>query len=271
MLSYNTPMKLIDVNGYNIRYLSYASMRVSRKKSTLVLLHGIGASADRWSCVSPTLSQYYQLIIPDIVGFGYSDKPTIEYTIDFFVGFFEDFLRKLEVESLSIIGASFGGYLAAEFTIRNPKKVDKLILAAPAGAMRVSTRILDQYIMAALYPTYENTSRAFRDMAYEQGAVSEDTIRDFMNRMRLPNAKYAFMSTLLAIRDSKDLSTRLSRISVPTLLIWGANDRMIPLAYSKEYTEIPNSQLTIIDNCGHTPFVEKPTEFNNIVLRFLKK
>lgn len=270
MLGTNTPMKLIDVNGYNIRYLHYTNMKASRKKGTLVLLHGIGASADRWSDVSLTLSKYYQLIIPDIVGFGYSDKPTIEYTMDFFVRFFEDFLRKLEVARLSIIGASFGGYLATEFTIRNSEKVDKLILAAPAGAMRTSTRILDQYIMAALYPTYENTNRAFRDMAYEPSVVSEDTIRDFMNRMRLPNAKYAFMSTLLAIRDSKDLSGRLSRISIPTLLIWGANDRMIPLAYSKEYTEIPNSQLTIIDNCGHTPFVEKPTEFNNIVLKFLK-
>jgi 2-hydroxy-6-oxonona-2,4-dienedioate hydrolase len=264
-------MKLIDVNGYTIRYLRYADLRASRKKSTLVLLHGIGASADRWSSVAPTLSRYYQLIIPDIVGFGYSDKPTIEYTMDFFVKFFEDFLRKLEVARLSIIGTSFGGYLATVFTIRNLGKVDKLILAAPAGAMRTSTRVLDQYIMAALYPTYENANRAFRDMAYEPSVVSEETIRDFMNRMRLPNAKYAFMSTLLAIRDSKDLSGRLSKISVPTLLIWGANDRMIPLAYSREYTEIPNSQLTIIDNCGHTPFVEKPAEFNNIVLKFLER
>ncbi|HEU4823158.1 MAG TPA: alpha/beta hydrolase [Nitrososphaeraceae archaeon] len=264
-------MKLIHVNGYTIRYLRYADFRDSRRKSTLVLLHGIGASADRWSSVAPTLSRYYQLIIPDIVGFGYSDKPTIEYTMDFFVKFFEDFLRKLEVARLSIIGTSFGGYLATVFTIRNLEKVDKLILAAPAGAMRTSTRVLDQYIMAALYPTYENTNRAFRDMAYEPSVVSEETIRDFMNRMRLPNAKYAFMSTLLAIRDSKDLSGRLSKISVPTLLIWGANDRMIPLAYSREYTEIPNSQLTIIDNCGHTPFVEKPAEFNNIVLKFLER
>ena len=264
-------MKLIDVNGYTIRYLRYANLKASRKEGTLVLLHGIGASADRWSSVAPTLSRYYQLIIPDIVGFGYSDKPTVEYTIDFFVKFFEDFLRKLEVARLSIIGTSFGGYLATEFTIGNLEKVDKLILAAPAGAMRTSTRVLDQYIMAALYPTYENANRAFRDMAYEPSVVSEETIRDFMNRMRLPNAKYAFMSTLLAIRDSKDLSARLSKISAPTLLIWGANDRMIPLAYSREYTEIPNSQLTIIDNCGHTPFVEKPAEFNNIVLKFLER
>lgn len=267
----NTPMKLIDVNSYNIRYLHYANRDTSTKKNTLVLLHGIGASSDRWSNVLPALSKYYNLIVPDIIGFGYSDKPTIEYTMDFFVSFFEDFLRRLKVERLSIIGSSFGGYLAAEFTVRNPGKVNKLILAAPAGAMRTSTRILDQYIMAALYPTYENTNRAFKDMAHEPAIVDEDTVRDFMNRMRLPNAKYAFMSTLLAMRDSEGLIGKLSRITIPTLLIWGENDRMIPLAYSKEYVEIPNNQLTVIDNCGHTPFVEKPADFNDIVLKFLKE
>jgi 2-hydroxy-6-oxonona-2,4-dienedioate hydrolase len=263
-------MNLVDVNGYNIRFLHYLDKNMSTNKTILVLLHGIGASADRWSYVSPALSKYFQLIIPDIVGFGYSDKPTVEYTMDFFVSFFENFLAKLGVERLSIIGSSFGGFLATEFTLKNPQKVDRLILAAPAGAMRISTRILDQYIMAALYPTYENTKRAFRDMAHEPDDVPEDIIRDFMNRMRLPNAKYAFMSTLLAMRDSQGLSGRLSKINVPTLLMWGENDRMIPLSYSKEYTEIPNSELLIIDNCGHTPFVEKPLEFNKIVLKFLK-
>jgi 2-hydroxy-6-oxonona-2,4-dienedioate hydrolase len=267
---YNAPMNLVDVNGYNIRFLHYSNKNTSRNKTTIVLLHGIGASADRWSYICPALSKYYQLIIPDIVGFGYSDKPTVEYTMDFFVRFFENFLTKLGVERLSIIGSSFGGFLATEFTTRNSEKVDKLILAAPAGAMRISTRTLDQYIMAALYPTYENTKRAFRDMAHEPNTVPEDTIRDFMNRMRLPNAKYAFMSTLLAMRDSQGLSERLSKINVPTLLIWGEYDRMIPLAYSKEYTEIPNSKLVLIDNCGHTPFVEKPLEFNNTVLKFLR-
>jgi 2-hydroxy-6-oxonona-2,4-dienedioate hydrolase len=78
------------------------------------------------------------------------------------------------------------------------------------------------------------------------------------------------MSTLLAMRHSQSLSKSLSKIDVPTLLIWGDNDRMIPLAYSKEYIEISGSKLTIIDNCGHTPFVEKPVEFNDIVLKFLK-
>ncbi|HEY9386363.1 MAG TPA: alpha/beta hydrolase [Nitrososphaeraceae archaeon] len=264
-------MALIDVNGYSIRYLEYntANETSHRNNRVIVLLHGIGASAERWVYVSPALSKHYRVIVPDIIGFGYSDKPTVEYTMDFFVKFFEDFLYKLKVERLSIIGSSFGGYLATDFTIRNPKKVEKLVLAAPAGTMRSSTRTLDQYIMAALYPTYENSIRAFKDMAFEPSTVTEGTIRDFINRMRLPNAKYAFMSTLLAMRDSRHLSGRISKIPVPTLLVWGENDKMIPLENAQEYSEIPNSSLTVIKNCGHTPFVEKPLEFTKLVLKFL--
>jgi pimeloyl-ACP methyl ester carboxylesterase len=264
-------MALIDVNGYSIRYLEYDTVNATshRNNKVVVLLHGIGASAERWIYILPALSRHYRVIVPDIIGFGYSDKPTVEYTMDFFVKFFEDFLYKLKVERLSIIGSSFGGYLATDFTIRNPKKVEKLVLAAPAGTMRSSTRTLDQYIMAALYPTYENSVRAFKDMAFEPSSVTEDTIRDFINRMRLPNAKYAFMSTLLAIRDSEHLSGRISKIPVPTLLVWGENDKMIPLENAQEYSEIPNSSLTVIKNCGHTPFVEKPLEFTKLVLKFL--
>src|ERR671920_1017342 len=103
---YNAPMNLVDVNGYNVRFLHYSNKNIPRNKTTIVLLHGIGASADRWSSICPALSKYYELIIPDIVGFGYSDKPTVEYTMDFFVRFFEDFLTKLGVERLSIIGSS---------------------------------------------------------------------------------------------------------------------------------------------------------------------
>ena len=87
--------------------------------------------------------------------------------------------------------------------------------------MRTSTQTLDEYIMAP-YPTYENVAApTFSHMTSNSEIVPESTIRDFINRMRLPNAKYAFMSTLLGIRDSPNLAGRLSKIKVPTLCIWG--------------------------------------------------
>jgi pimeloyl-ACP methyl ester carboxylesterase len=261
---------MMYINGYGIRYLDYDDVTHSSDNyKFLVLLHGIGASAERWLFVAPTLSKYFRVIVPDIVGFGYSDKPTVEYTMDFFIDFFQGLLKNLQIDRPIICGHSFGGYLATEFAIRFNNRVEKLVLAAPAGVMRSSTSVLDQYIMAALYPTYENALRAFMDMAFDPSIVTEDSVRDFINRMRLPNAKYAFMSTLLGIRDSPKLQDRLSKVLAQTLLVWGDNDNMIPFQYSKEYTRIPYSELAMIKDCGHIPFVEKPIIFNQTILRFL--
>ena len=96
---------------------------------------------------------------------------------------------------------------------------------------------------------------------------------DFINRMSVPNAKYAFMSTLLGIRYAPDLRGRLSSITAPTLLMWGENDTTIPLAeYSNQYNGIPNmEEIVVIKNCRHIPHVEKPATFNRIVLRFLMR
>ena len=263
-------MKTIQFKDYIIRYLDYADQHdLSDDKDPLVLLHGLGASADRWLRVVPALSKSYRLLIPDIIGAGYSDKPTVEYTIEFFVEFLQDFLEQIGIKRMNLIGSSFGGYLAAEFAIRFTARVNKLVLAAPAGIMRSSTRVLDQYIMAALYPTHDNALRAFKEMAFDPKVVSDDTVKDFVNRMRLPNSKYAFMSTLLGIRDSPRLLPRLGRISSPTLIIWGLDDKMIPSNYARELESISDSKLILMDDCGHTPYVEKPNEFSDIVLKFL--
>ncbi len=265
MQEQSTSQKVTYVNGYAIRYFDYGS----RDSEPLILLHGIGASAERWIRIVPTLSKYFHIIAPDIIGFGYSDKPTVEYTMDFFIDFFQEFLSNLNITKTSLIGSSFGGHLATEFAIRHNRKIDKLVLASPAGMMRTSTPVLDSYIMAALYPTYENAAKAFKDMAYDPNIVDEGTLLDFVNRMRLPNAKYAFMSTLLGMRYAPKLQGRIGKIISPTLLIWGDSDKMIPVQYAKEYNEIPDIKLLVIKDCGHTPYVEKPMTFNKIVLKFL--
>jgi pimeloyl-ACP methyl ester carboxylesterase len=254
------------VDGYAVRYLDFDS---SKSKKTLVLLHGIGASAERWARVVTPLSKYFRVIVPDIIGFGYSDKPTVEYTMEFFLDFLKEFLENLKVSRAAVAGSSFGGHLATEYAIRFGKRVERLILASPAGMMRTSTPTLDGYIMAALYPTFENAMKAFKEMAYDPEVVNEETVLDFVNRMRLPNAKYAFMSTLLGMRYAPALKGRIGSIICPTLLVWGDNDKMIPVQFAKEYDEIPDSETVVIKNCGHTPYVEKPMSFSKVVLKFL--
>lgn len=265
------PNRMVYVNNYAIRYLDYdaSDSNKSEENEALLLLHGIGASAERWLPVVPFLSQNFRVIIPDIVGFGYSDKPTVEYNVNFFVEFISEFLKCLKIKRTHVVGSSFGGLVAAELAMKFASVVRKMILVSPAGTMKTATKTLDEYILAALYPTVENARRAFSDMAFDPLIVTDDIIKDFVNRMKLPNAKYAFMSTLLGIRNTNDLENRLTEIVSPTLLIWGKEDRTIPSRYVDEYMKIPNSRLTLIPNSGHTPYTETPNLFAKIVLDFL--
>ena len=268
-MAIQVPVKNIQVHGNKIRYLDYDNFK-SKKKDTLVLLHGIGASAERWSEVIPFFYEHFRVIVPDIIGFGHSDKPTVEYNIPFFVKFLKDFLNKVEVKKTSIVASSFGGLVAMEFAIKDSYMINKLILVSPAGTMKTSTKTLEEYILASLYPTHDNVWRAFINMAFDPRTVTEQTIQEFVDRMKLPNAKYAFMSTMLAIRNTTDLASRLNKILSPTMIIWGEQDEMIPVKYSEDYRNIPNSNLKIIPKCGHTPFTEKPELFSKIAIDFLK-
>lgn len=263
------PVKNIQIHGNRIRYLEYSNFN-STEEETLVLLHGIGASAERWSKVIPFFHEHFRTIVPDIIGFGYSDKPTVEYNIPYFVKFLKDFLNRVGVKSASIAGSSFGGLVAAEFAINDINMINKLILVSPAGTMKTSTKTLEEYILASLYPTHDNVWRAFNNMAFDPRTVTEETILEFIDRMKLPNAKYAFMSTMLAIRNTTDLASRLSKVKSPTMIIWGQNDEMIPVKYCEDYRNIPNSNVKVIPRCGHTPFTEKPELFSKIAIDFLK-
>jgi 2-hydroxy-6-oxonona-2,4-dienedioate hydrolase len=268
------PERYTRLNGYNIRYLDYdAETHRTDDYKTLVLLHGIGASAERWLPVAPSLSNYFRVIVVDIIGFGYSDRPKSRYTTDFFISFLQEFLENLHIDNkLSIIASSFSGRLATEFAIRFSNTIEKLVLAAPAGTKSLFTPAFLHYIFAAHTHAYEDALTAFRNMVYDPRIVTADLIKDFMNRMYLPHAIDVLDSTLKELSRSPQLHGRLSKIRNPTLLIWGENDPIIPKEeHASEYLEIPDSHVELIPQCGHTPFVEKPLEFTEIVLRFLSK
>ena len=255
----------MEVEKYQIRYYDISNSSVNLPP--VLLLHGLGGSADRWKQVIPYLSTKYRLIIPDVIGFGYSEKPHVEYTIDFFINFIKKFLNLLNISDVNIIGSSFGGLLALEYAIKYKPEIKKLVLVSPAGMMRYVSTTLKHYISAALYPTYENVLRAYQEMMYDSNMVSEESIEDFINRMNLPNSKYVFMSTLMAFNNQPELTDRLN-IDIPTLIIWGRNDKLIPVRYAKKF-KIPNSKIVIFDHCGHYPYIEKTEEFVPLVLKFL--
>jgi pimeloyl-ACP methyl ester carboxylesterase len=256
----------ITVDGYRVRYIEDG---VSNGKHILCL-HGLGASAGRWAKILPILAKKYHAVAPDIVGFGYSDKPDVYYTMDFFVNFVNKFAKKLKMESPILVGASLGGQIAIETALAYDNMIEKLILVSPAGLMKESSPALNHYIAAAMYPTFENAKKAFQEMAGSKD-VDEMYTRDFINRMQLPNAKYAFMSAIMGSKSAPVFADRLSEIKVPTLIVWGKKDGLIPYRFAKQFhSRIKDSELVTMEDCGHTPYFEKPDKFGQIVLEFVK-
>ena len=259
--------KFVTVGANKIRYLEGGG-----SDGNVLLVHGLGASAERWARVIPHLSKKYHVIVPDLIGFGLSDKPSVDYTPDFFSQFIFNFLETLGITKTNMIGSSLGGQIVAECAITQNKMIEKVVLVSPSGVMKQSTPTFDAYTLAALYPTQEGAKTAFQMMSGEHKEIDSDTIDGFIQRMTLPNAKMAFMSTILGIRNAVPLSERLERILVPTLVVWGKQDTLIPITYSKEFvSSIRNCQFVEMESSGHTPYVEEPEKFSEIVLRFLNQ
>ncbi len=257
--------KFVDIDGNKIRYFECGS-----SKKTLVLIHGLGASSERWQFVLPLFALDFHVVVPDLVGFGHSDKPVTDYTIDFFSNFLEKFLNSLGIEQTSIIGSSLGGQIAAEYTSSHPHAVEKLILVSPSGIMKQSTFALDTYVMAALYPNKESAKNAFEIMDGSGKKIPMKIINGFVSRMKLPNAKFAFMSTLLGLKNCDLITKKLKNILSPTLIIWGSDDPMIPIIFANDFvSSIHNCTLYEMRNCGHTPYVQEPKLFASQTLKFL--
>lgn len=258
--------KYVKVGEYKIRYLEQGG-----SDGNVVLVHGLGASAERWAGVIPCLGKKYRVIAPDLIGYGGSDKPSVDYTPEFFTKFIFDFLDALGISKTSMVGSSLGGQIVAECAITQNKIVQKIVLVSPSGIMKSSTPTLDSYTMAALYPNRDGAKTAFQMMTGSDKEIDPQIIESFVERMSQPNAKMAFMSTVLGLKNSPVITEKLSKISVTTLLIWGRHDSMIPIKYSKDFvSSIKNCKYVVMENCGHTPHVEDPEKFSDIVLEFLK-
>ncbi len=257
--------KFIQIDNHKIRYFESGD-----SKDTLVLIHGLGASSERWSRVIPLFAGDFRVIAPDLIGFGYSDKPTADYTPDFFSEFLEKFLTASKIIRPHIIGSSLGGQISAEYTASHSDNVEKLVLVSPAGLMKNSTPALDAYIMAAMYPNKANAKNAFEMMESSGKNAEESIVNGFVKRMKLPNAKLAFMSSILGLKNSKSIAPKLPSIQSPTLIVWGANDPVIPINYADDFVlAIPDCQFLRMDGCGHTPYVQDPGTFASKVLEFL--
>ncbi len=264
-------------NNIKMRYLeSKQGVRISDRH--ILFIHGLGSSADRWLDIPDAISMYYHTIAVDLIGFGGSDKPKdVNYTIEQFSEFILEFIEKIGLSGddrkITLVGHSLGGYIAVDFAIRNKGLIEKLVLLDSSGFLKGPTPLLVQYLNAAKYPSYDSVRNVFEQMVAQPWKVLPIIINIFITRINSPGAKYPFES---AYQNSTTTQIDLSRLKsiedIPTLIIWGKSDNLIPIEYSEPFKQVfKNYRVEMIEDAGHAPFVEKPAIICEILHSFLSQ
>jgi pimeloyl-ACP methyl ester carboxylesterase len=236
----------------------------------VLLVHGLGGSVESWANNIGELAKNLRVIAIDLPGFGLSDKPTMNYTIRFYTKFVFQFLKELQLGRVSIVGSSLGGQVAAEVAINPPSIVKKLVLISPAGALPRSfkgTPALWKYVKVVNAKSVQQVKQAL--FAVDNKPVDDSYARLVFEKISMPGAKEAFISALTGSAKAPRLGSRLNRIKVPTLLLWGKEDYMIPVTFVEPFVKMKNCRVILLEHCGHRPHFERPELFNRIVSDFL--
>lgn len=237
----------------------------------VIFLHGAGAGAVTWYPTINTISKNFQVIAPDIVGYGESDKPDAPYNRPYFSMWLKDFLKELNISKAHIVGLSQGGAIALQFAIDNPEMVNKLVLVDSAGlGAKVSFWPLIGTIWMNSFPS--SLANRFNSRFILHKPINRDPNHSSYSIavLKYKGGKNAFKQGR-GSAVSKISEELLKQIENETLIIWGKDDKLFSVEYGEEAAKIiPNAKLSVIQDAGHLPLMDQTEIFNKILGDFLK-
>ena len=251
----------------------------------VVFLHGLGASKISWLPSLPPLAERYRLIVPDLPGHGESDKPRTDYTPRYYARIVRRLLESVGAESVVIVGNSMGGRIALEVAVRSPDRVAGLALLGPAvPGFRVRyvlgfSRVIPTELGAIPFPMRERwMGLVLRRLFANPEAISEEArlaaADEFIRIYATPAARMAFFDSMrhIVMEQPKPFWDRVNRIRVPALVIWGEQDRLVPVRHAAKLSDaLRQSELVVMPNVGHVPQFEAVRDTNRLLARFLKR
>ncbi len=273
--------KSFDYHGIRINYYE------AGQGPPILLLHGFGACAYTWRHLIPPLAADHRVFTLELKGFGLSDKPADgHYAVADQAAMAAEFIRQQDLSDLVIMGHSMGGGVAllTYFKLRQdePGRVSKLVLIDSAGypqkmpwfiwmakipgANALVSKLLSPRLAAAL---------VLKKCYYDKDLVTEEQVNTYAYYGSLPGAVAAVNQTARQLvpeeKEIEALIAQYKTIAVPTLIIWGREDEVVPLAVGENFKrDIPNSQLVVIPHCGHIPLEERPQATQQAVMNFLR-
>ena len=252
----------------------------------LIALHGSGPGVSGWSNFKgnlPVFAEHFRTILVDQPGFGWSDKPVIDgSTITYAARAVKGLMDKLGIERAHLLGNSYGGAVSTRLALDYPEAIDKMVLMGPGGIAHVlfssdpteGMKVLREFLTD---PTKETLARFVRVMVYDQKLATEELIEERWQTANHEDTLFGFRQAAMPdpaqgrqYREENELWRHLERINHQILMIWGRDDRVVPLdAAFFALRRLRNSRLHIFSRCGHWAQVEKRDEFNRLVTDFL--
>ncbi len=270
------PSDFLQVMGLEVHYRDEGNPGDSLP---LVLIHGTGSSLHTFDAWTAALKEQKRVVRMDLPGFGLTGPfPDRNYTMDHYVEFMEAFLRARKIGHCIIAGNSLGGQIAWNFTTAHPERVQKLILIDAAGYPLKSTSVPLAFQLARMpvlnkvltFITPRSVVRSSVQNVYaDPGKISEELVDRYFELSLRAGNRQALVDRLQIPSDSNRVG-QIKNIQQPTLVLWGAQDGLIPTENAYRFhRDLPNDTLVILENSGHVPMEENPAESLGAVLQFM--
>jgi pimeloyl-ACP methyl ester carboxylesterase len=270
----------VEVDGMPIRYLA------AGEGPPLVLLHGAGDNSFDWRWVMPALAAAHRVYAPDLPGSPDSARPAAAYSPAFFERFVAAFVNALGMGPATFVGNSLGGLIALRLALSEPDRVRALILVDGAGLGSAVTPLFTSvnvpHLGEAAMPFWRTSVGAYQRawgrtallFAHSPGSVPREWLAEQCRLAQSPGYLEAHLSVLRAIvsplGQREVLVDRLPSLKVPTLVVWGARDRVFPQSQAREAVDrLRDGSVALIPDCGHMPHVECPDRFLAVLDGFL--
>jgi pimeloyl-ACP methyl ester carboxylesterase len=271
----------VELHGQTVTYHRAGSGPV------LLLVHGITSSSRTWRDVVPALAEDFDVIAPDLLGHGRSGKPRGDYSLGAYASGLRDLLTVLGISTATVVGHSLGGGVAMQFAYQFPERLERLVLVDSGGLggevsllLRAATLPAAEYVLPLLFGSVPlSAGRTVGKVLGRLGVKANANTRGMVEGIESlgdHEARRAFVHTARSVIDPAgqrvDARDRLylSR-DVPSLIVWGERDRIIPLAHGRDAHELmPESRLEIFPGAGHFPFNDDPERFVEVLRDFVR-
>lgn len=241
-------------------------IRLQRKGQgePVVVLHG-EEGVGQWHPFYERLAQRFQVLVPEHPGFGQSGQPDWLEGIQDLVYHSLEVMEALGLGQVHLVGESFGGWLAAELAVGHGERLKKLVLIDPYGIKPPSVRLPDVFVLSA----EQLASATFYDRRLAVEAAAKRPTREELERRLRERATLSRIGWNPYLHNPQ-LPVWLHRVRVPTLVVWGKHDRLVPLEVAQAWLErLPNARLMVVEDAGHLPQVERAEQVAEAVSRFL--